>query len=57
MREGYEVRLWKAIRKVDCMEIFLAYLHERRVCRHAKDTMLWTPTKSGKFIVNSLYNT
>ena len=39
------------------MEIFLACLHERRMCRHAKDIMLWTPTKSGKFIVNSLYNT
>ena len=31
-------------------------LHGKRVYRDAENTMLWTMTKSGKFIVNSLYN-
>ena len=41
--------------EVDCTKRFLACLHGKKVCRNAKDTMLWTMTKSGKFTVNSLH--
>ena len=41
--------------EMDYVERFLACLHWKIVCRDAEDTM--TTTKSGKFTVNSLYNT
>ena len=34
---------------------FLGRLHEKRVCGDVEDMVFWTETKSGKFLVKSLY--
>ena len=42
--------------EVEVVKSFLVRLHGKRVCGDVEDTVLWTETKSGKFLVKSLYN-
>ena len=40
--------------EVDVVDNFLVWFHRKRVCEDLEDTVLWTKTKSGSFLSNSL---
>ena len=42
--------------EIDCVERFLVCLQGQRTCRDVEDTLLWSVSKSDKFIVKTLYN-
>ena len=42
--------------EVDYVERFWLYFYMKRACRNEEDRVLWTKTKSGKFIIKFLYD-